>query len=137
VPVVSVRFGFGDDLFYLSLKFMCKWDAGVFCLQTVKRAAGFWTAQKCRAGIFSVGVRIIALRIIPGAAVSAAAAGNRGRDYYAVSDLEVAHFLPDFLDNANAFVAQDSTGTISGAVPRTRCKSVPQIALAVRRTMAS
>ena len=76
----------------------------------MKRPAFDGAAEKRSARLDAVGVGLIALRIISGAAVRAVAAGDRRRNHDAIADLQITHVRSDFLNNADAFVAEENSG---------------------------
>src|SRR5947209_8691758 len=76
--------------------------------------AGGWTTIKCCARSRSVGIGVVALRVIPRAAVGAVAATNGRRHDYTISWFEVAHRSPNFFYHSNAFMPQDGAGGHAG-----------------------
>jgi hypothetical protein len=110
-------------------------DAGLLGLEAVETARVLGTAEERRPG--PVGVRVVALRVVARAAVRAGAAGDRRRNHHAVADVEVADVVADLLDAPTPSWPRIRPSSTPGIVPRTKCRSVPQIALAVSRTIAS
>ena len=84
--------------------------ARFFGLQTVERAARFRSAEKCRAVVRAVRVRLVALRVVSRATVRTDAARDRRWDHDTIAGLEVAHARSDLLDDADAFVAEHGAG---------------------------
>src|SRR5205085_1577712 len=85
-------------------------DAGTLRLQSLERSGLLRSTEKGGAALWSVGIGVIALRVVARPAVRAVAAGDRGRDDNPVADIEVAHVLAKFFNDAYAFVSQDRAG---------------------------
>src|SRR6185437_11881169 len=76
-------------------------------LQSVERASRFGTAIESRARERSVGIGIVALRVVAAATIRAAAASDGGGNDDAVADLEITHIGAEFLNDAHAFMSED------------------------------
>src|SRR5439155_4288806 len=80
-------------------------DARLLGLQAVEAARILGAAEERGPG--ALGIRVVALRVVPGAAVRTRAAGDRRRDHDAVAGVEIAHVFPYLLDDAHAFMTED------------------------------
>ncbi|MNR11032.1 hypothetical protein D3C85_1273130 [compost metagenome] len=59
------------------------------------------------AGLLAIGIGVVALGVIAGAAVGAVAAGDGGGHHHPVADLQVAHVAAQGLDYADPLVTED------------------------------
>ena len=113
-------------------------DARVLGLQAVEAAARARRRRRTRCRRGPLGLRDVALRIVAVAAVRAVAAGDGRRNDDAVADARSCA-RPCRLPRRRRPPRDRGSCRASCPciVPRTKCRSVPQIALAVMRTMAS
>jgi hypothetical protein len=82
-------------------------DSRLLGLQPVEAARSLRAAKESGARAFPAGVGIVALRIIAGAAIGAATAGDRRGDHHPVAHLEVAHHVAYSFDDADTLMAED------------------------------
>src|SRR5690606_34842108 len=76
-------------------------------LQAVEGTGDFRAAVKGGAGLLAVGVGLVALGIVAGAAVAAVAAGDGGGHHHAITDVQVAHIAAQRLDDTHGLVTED------------------------------
>src|SRR5688500_3723944 len=73
-------------------------NSGTFRLQSRKRPAFLRATEKCGAGLRSIRICVVTLRVIPVATVRAVSTGDRRRNYYAVSLSDITDRLAHGFD---------------------------------------
>ncbi len=84
-----------------------KWNTRLFCLETMKRPALLRTSKISSSGMRPMRICIIALSIIPGAAIRAVPTSNSRRNDYSIADTQITYIGSEFFDNANSLVSHD------------------------------
>src|SRR5207248_6729648 len=86
-------------------------------LEALKRASLLWPPEERGARLRPVGVGLVALRLVTGAAVGTRAAGDRRGDHDPITGLDVPYVRPHVLHDPDAFVAQDRARDHAGNRP--------------------
>src|SRR5579875_3326971 len=76
-------------------------------LQSVEGAALFGAAEEGRTRQWPIRVGIITLRVIASAAIRAVTTGNRCRNNYTISDIQIAHIRPYLLNDTYPLVSKN------------------------------
>jgi len=84
-------------------------DSRELGLQPVERPRGLRPAEERGPGLWSVGVDIVALGIVPGPAVRAVTTAEGRGDNYSVAYPQVPDLGADLLDDTDALMAEDRT----------------------------
>ena len=99
----------GDFLRKLNQANVCEWDASKFGLQSMKGTGIFRSTEKSGAGQRAVGIGVVALRVVTGAAVRTVTASDGGRNYDAIAGFYIANAFADFFDDTDAFMTENSS----------------------------